>query len=124
VGGHARPPRRHRAQPHAGSDALGAGGAILFIDLDRFKEVDDRGGHALGDQLLLRIATRLREHVERVTPDAIVGRLGGDEFAVVLPRMDPGAATSSASSWSRTHRRGHGGPADGAGLQEHRAGDG
>jgi diguanylate cyclase (GGDEF)-like protein len=69
----------------AGSAALTAGGAVLFIDPDRFKEVNDRGGHALGDQLLIRFARRLREQVDAVTPDAIVGRLGGDEFAAVLP---------------------------------------
>jgi diguanylate cyclase (GGDEF)-like protein len=77
----------------AGPAALAAGGAILFIDLDRFKEVNDRGGHALGDQLLIRIARRLREQVEDVAPDAIIGRLGGDEFAAVLPGLDRDAAT-------------------------------
>jgi diguanylate cyclase (GGDEF)-like protein len=77
----------------AGRAALAAGGAILFIDLDRFKEVNDRGGHALGDQLLIRIARRLREQVEDVAPDAIIGRLGGDEFAAVLPGLDRDAAT-------------------------------
>jgi diguanylate cyclase (GGDEF)-like protein len=84
--------RAHFTQ--AGSAALAGGGAILFIDLDRFKEVNDRGGHALGDQLLIRIARRLRERIEGVAPDAIVGRLGGDEFAVVLPGLDREAATS------------------------------
>ncbi|MCW2537619.1 MAG: Diguanylate cyclase with sensor [Modestobacter sp.] len=76
----------------AGSAALAAGGAVLFIDLDRFKEVNDRGGHALGDQLLIRIARRLREQIAEVTPDAVVGRLGGDEFAAVLPGLDREAA--------------------------------
>jgi diguanylate cyclase (GGDEF)-like protein len=84
--------RAHFTQ--AGSAALAAGGALLFIDLDRFKEVNDRGGHALGDQLLIRIARWLRERIEGVAPDAIVGRLGGDEFAVVLPGLDREAATS------------------------------
>ncbi|MGK5114375.1 diguanylate cyclase domain-containing protein [Geodermatophilus sp. CPCC 205506] len=71
----------------AGRAALTGGGAVLFIDVDRFKEVNDRGGHAVGDQLLVRLADRLRAQVEGV-PDAVVGRLGGDEFAVVLPGLD------------------------------------
>ncbi|TFV62003.1 UNVERIFIED_ORG: sensor domain-containing diguanylate cyclase [Bacillus sp. AZ43] len=68
-----------------GRAALAGGGAVLFVDVDRFKEVNDRGGHAVGDQLLVRLADRLRDHVEEAVPDAVVGRLGGDEFAVVLP---------------------------------------
>jgi diguanylate cyclase (GGDEF)-like protein len=72
----------------AGTAALANGGAVLFIDLDRFKEVNDRGGHAAGDHLLTRLAHRLRDRVENATPGAVVGRLGGDEFAVVLPRVD------------------------------------
>ncbi|MGY1630474.1 diguanylate cyclase domain-containing protein [Geodermatophilus sp. SYSU D01186] len=71
----------------AGRAALAGGGAVLFIDVDRFKEVNDRGGHAVGDQLLVRLADRLRDQLEEV-PDAVVGRLGGDEFAAVLPGLD------------------------------------
>jgi diguanylate cyclase (GGDEF)-like protein len=71
----------------AGRAALAVGGAVFFIDVDRFKEVNDRGGHAVGDQLLVRLADRLRRHLEDV-PDAVVGRLGGDEFAAVLPELD------------------------------------
>ncbi|MFW3172909.1 diguanylate cyclase domain-containing protein [Geodermatophilus sp. CPCC 206100] len=72
----------------AGRAALASGGgAVLFIDVDRFKEVNDRGGHAVGDQLLVRLAERLRDTLEDV-PDAVVGRLGGDEFAAVLPGLD------------------------------------
>ncbi|MGY1638510.1 diguanylate cyclase domain-containing protein [Geodermatophilus sp. SYSU D00742] len=71
----------------AGRAALAGGGAVLFVDVDRFKEVNDRGGHAVGDQLLVRLAERLRDHLEDV-PDAVVGRLGGDEFAAVLPGLD------------------------------------
>ncbi|MGY1836736.1 GGDEF domain-containing protein [Blastococcus sp. SYSU DS0510] len=77
----------------AGAAALAGGGAVLFIDLDRFKDVNDRGGHALGDQLLIRLAGALRERVTTVAPDAVIGRLGGDEFAVVLPGTDRAAAT-------------------------------
>jgi diguanylate cyclase (GGDEF)-like protein len=76
----------------AGATALAGGGAVLFIDLDRFKTVNDRGGHALGDQLLIRLAGALREQVAAAAPEAVIGRLGGDEFAVVLPGMDRAAA--------------------------------
>ena len=72
----------------AGRAALTAGGAVLFVDVDRFKEVNDRGGHAVGDQLLVRLADRLRRHVEEAVPTAVVGRLGGDEFTAVLPGVD------------------------------------
>ncbi|MGY1689855.1 diguanylate cyclase domain-containing protein [Geodermatophilus sp. SYSU D01105] len=75
----------------AGQAALTGGGAVLFIDVDRFKEVNDRGGHAVGDQLLVRLAERLRAHLADV-PDAVAGRLGGDEFAAVLPGVDRATA--------------------------------
>ncbi|MGY1724064.1 diguanylate cyclase domain-containing protein [Blastococcus sp. SYSU DS0533] len=76
----------------SGAAALAGGGAVLFIDLDRFKDVNDRGGHALGDQLLVRLAGALRERVTTVVPGAVIGRLGGDEFAVVLPATDHATA--------------------------------
>ncbi|MBM7808294.1 diguanylate cyclase (GGDEF)-like protein [Geodermatophilus bullaregiensis] len=75
-----------------GRAALAVGGAVLFVDVDRFKEVNDRGGHAVGDQLLVRLAERMRRHVERELPGAVVGRLGGDEFVAVLPGVDAAAA--------------------------------
>ncbi len=71
-----------------GRAALALGGAVLFVDVDRFKEVNDRGGHAVGDQLLVRLADRLRCCVGEAVPSAVVGRLGGDEFAAVLPGID------------------------------------
>jgi diguanylate cyclase (GGDEF)-like protein len=72
----------------AGRAALAGGGAVLFIDVDRLKQVNDRGGHAVGDALLVRFAERLRAGIEDAVPDAVVARLGGDEFAAVLPRLD------------------------------------
>jgi diguanylate cyclase (GGDEF)-like protein len=60
--------------------------AILFIDLDRFKQVNDTLGHLMGDDLLKAVAGRLRDTVRR--PD-LVARLGGDEFVVMLSSADP-----------------------------------
>ena len=56
------------------------------MDVDRFKEVNDRAGHAVGDQLLTRLAQRLEAGLIAF-PGAVVGRLGGDEFAAVLPGL-------------------------------------
>jgi diguanylate cyclase (GGDEF)-like protein/PAS domain S-box-containing protein len=63
----------------------GGGCGVLFCDLDRFKDVNDRHGHGVGDQLLIDAAARL----ESLTgPDDMVARLGGDEFVLVCPDGD------------------------------------
>jgi diguanylate cyclase (GGDEF)-like protein/PAS domain S-box-containing protein len=66
--------------------------ALLFIDLDNFKAVNDSLGHGIGDRLLTVLSERLRQ---AVGDDALLGRFGGDEFIVVLragdgARLDPG----------------------------------
>lgn len=59
--------------------------AILLVDLDRFKTINDTLGHALGDRILRETATRLSELVR---PESPVARLGGDEFVLALPGGD------------------------------------
>ncbi|MEW1958201.1 bifunctional diguanylate cyclase/phosphodiesterase [Kineococcus sp. NPDC059986] len=60
----------------------GAGFGVLLLDLDRFKEVNDQHGHAVGDELLAATAVRLEQVLP---PGAVLARLGGDEFAAILP---------------------------------------
>ena len=59
--------------------------AVLFLDLDRFKLVNDSFGHSVGDQLLVAVARRIKSCLR---PRAVVGRLGGDEFAVLLEEIN------------------------------------
>jgi diguanylate cyclase (GGDEF)-like protein len=65
--------------------------ALFFIDLDGFKAVNDTLGHAAGDQLLARVAGRLREvvmaQVSTGVGDAVIGRLAGDEFTMFFPHL-------------------------------------
>jgi len=65
----------------AASRRAGDRGALCFIDLDRFKNVNDSCGHAAGDDLLMRIALLIQQ---RVREQDIVCRIGGDEFALIL----------------------------------------
>ena len=67
--------------------------ALLLLDLDRFKEVNDTLGHPVGDQLLQKIGHRLQS---RLRPNDLIARLGGDEFAIVLPATDAAGAIRAA----------------------------
>lgn len=61
-------------------------GVLGFLDLDDFKEVNDKYGHNAGDAVLRHVAKALKNHVR---PDDIVARMAGDEFAIVLKRCSP-----------------------------------
>lgn len=62
----------------------GGTGVVALLDLDRFKEINDKYGHNQGDEVLRTCARMLREEL----PEAVAGRLGGDEFALVFPGQD------------------------------------
>jgi diguanylate cyclase (GGDEF)-like protein len=59
--------------------------AVMMLDLDRFKHVNDTLGHAAGDELLKQVAARLKRAIDR---ECEIGRLGGDEFQVMIPDID------------------------------------
>jgi diguanylate cyclase (GGDEF)-like protein len=73
--------------------AAGTSVAVLLVDVDRFKEVNDRHGHGGGDEALRLIADAL---TSRVRAGDVVARLGGDELAVLLPGTDLGRAVTLA----------------------------
>lgn len=78
------------------AERIGARAALMLIDLDRFRSVNDTLGHLAGDRLLLQTADRLRQALPR---GAEAARLGGDEFAVLLPVAD---STTSATRIARS----------------------
>jgi diguanylate cyclase (GGDEF)-like protein/PAS domain S-box-containing protein len=73
----------------------GATGAVLMLDLDHFKRVNDSLGHNAGDELIISMAGLLRS---RMRSADVIARLGGDEFAILLPEGDQGTAETVAAA--------------------------
>jgi cyclic di-GMP phosphodiesterase Gmr len=86
----------------------GGGCGLLFCDLDRFKEVNDRHGHALGDTVLVDAAARLSS---LAAPGDLVARLGGDEFVIVCSDAEAGRLATLAAQVSTAFRRPFASPA-------------
>lgn len=82
----------------ARSRRYGEEAAVLVIDLDEFKRVNDRHGHRVGDETLKAVARAL---TRRLRETDLVARLGGDEFAVLLPHIDRDGLGTVVSSLSR-----------------------
>lgn len=78
-----------------------AGPTVLMLDVDRFKSINDRFGHAGGDRVLEHFARMLRASSPR---DALIGRYGGEEFCVLLPSASPEAARAYALRVCETSR--------------------
>ena len=87
--------RRHaRAQLQASAAAAdGLRGALLMLDIDHFKQINDQHGHAVGDQVLVEVARRLRGLLR---PQDLVARWGGEEFLVHAPGLSDDEATALA----------------------------
>ena len=77
----------HMTMAIAGSSRYGKNFAVLFLDLDRFKDVNDSLGHIVGDELLKMVGERLKTSVRGIDT---VARFGGDEFTIILPEISRG----------------------------------
>lgn len=86
---------RHYCEEHIKQLSISRGHALLCVDLDHFKIINDTFGHAKGDQLLQEIAQLISK---RSRTGDIVGRLGGDEFAIFLRKVDETASLRAAES--------------------------
>lgn len=85
------------------ADSKPTQGALLFVDLDNFKQLNDARGHSIGDAVLVEIGQRLLSHTKEA---GFVARMGGDEFVVMLPNLDaePALAALRAATTAETIR--------------------
>ena len=75
------------------AERVGGGGALLVLDLDHFKDVNDSHGHRAGDEVLRGVARMLKAELAE---DVLIARIGGDEFAVLLAKTDAAGAAAVA----------------------------
>jgi diguanylate cyclase (GGDEF)-like protein/putative nucleotidyltransferase with HDIG domain len=75
---------------------------IALVDVDRFKTINDAGGHGVGDEVLRTVATHLRQHLRA---EDVLARIGGDEFAVLLPEIDGEDAVAALERARQTIER-------------------
>jgi diguanylate cyclase (GGDEF)-like protein len=85
------------------ADETGGRVALLFMDLDNFKDVNDIHGHLAGSQVLKEVGYLLRRVVR--VPGVTLARYGGDEFVIILPKLDTDAATEIAEDVRRAIRQ-------------------
>lgn len=85
---------RRMDEAHAQGSPL----SVLFVDLDRFKAINDRHGHAVGDEVLAEASRRL---AERLRGGEVVARQGGEEFVLMLPGADADRARAAAERLRR-----------------------
>jgi diguanylate cyclase (GGDEF)-like protein/PAS domain S-box-containing protein len=94
-----RLPNRHTVMEAMGeaivrAEQTGERLAVLYLDVNRFKDINDSYGHAVGDELLRQVARRLKSSVRA---SDVIGRLGGDEFVVMLPGVGDHSAAQSCA---------------------------
>ena len=75
--------------------------SLIILDLNNFKEVNDRHGHLVGDEVLQRVATTIRKNVRQ---HDIVARYGGDEFCIILPETDQEGAEAAVTKMREAFR--------------------
>src|SRR2546427_10107170 len=98
----ARPFEKDRAEEGGGNRRYGRPLALIYLDLDDFKAVNDAHGHATGDAVLRLVADAIQSAVRQAD---VVGRLGGDEFAVLMPERseERRVGKECRSRWSPYH---------------------